>query len=217
MSRIKPQPREDAAASVQATYDKVFGAGRDPIADPGTATGTPGDWYTTWGRVPGILDTFGAYTGSTVPPALKALATMRTGYARQSQFVFSQHCKVARVGGVAEEKIEAVPYWQVSDVFSPLERAVLAYVDALALEGGRVHDKVFDALREGLSEEQILMLTHAISMYIFHATTGRALRMEYDDVPERIVEIPKPPKPKVQDWKNWAWAERAPRKPAKSK
>lgn len=210
MPRIKPQARADAAPSVAAAYDKAFGPSRDPIAEPGTVTGTPGTWYTTWGRVPAIFDSFSAPTGSTVDPKLAELAIIRVGYARQSQFVFSQHCKVARIVGVPEEKIEAVPFWHVSDVFSPLERAALAYADCIAYDGGRVHDKVFDALREGLSEEQILMLTHALNNFVFHATTCRALKMEYDDVPERIVEIPKPSSPQVQDWKTWAWADRAP-------
>ena len=34
----------------------------------------------------------------------------------------------------------------MSDVFSDIERAVLAYTDGLVLEGGRVSDAVFDAL-----------------------------------------------------------------------
>lgn len=211
MSRITPQDRAGATPAIAAAYDRAFGKDRDPIKEPGTATGTPGDWYTTWGRVPGILAAFSAFRGSTLDSKLNEIALMRTGYVRQSQFVFSQHCKAARVMGVEEAKVLDIPYWQVSDAYTPLERAILAYVDGMVLEGGRVHDKVFEALRAGLSEEEILMLSYSISMYVLHATTCRALRMEYDNIPERIVEIPRPAEPhKVQDWRNWAWAERTP-------
>lgn len=201
MPRVKLVPRDQAAAEVQALYDQVFG-GRDPVAEPGTSTGTPGDWWTAWANVPGILKAFSAFpmAQATLDPQLRELAILRTGYARASRFVFSQHCKAARRMGVADEKIDAVPCWTLATCFSPLERAVLAYVDGQMLEGGRVHERVFQALREGLSDEHILMLTYFINMYNLHATTTKALRLEYDNVPERITEIPAPETPRVQDW-----------------
>jgi hypothetical protein len=43
-----------------------------------------------------------------------------------------------------------------------------------------------------LSDEEILELTYVTCMYEMHATMSRALRLEYDDVDERIVEIAAP-------------------------
>jgi len=201
--RIAPQPRKGADPSVVEAYDRMFAEGGDPIANPGTSTGTPGDWWTTWGRVPGILAAFSAFGDSTVDPALKSLATMRVGYTCQSRFVYSQHCKVARVMEVPEEKIAAIPYWSISDVYDRNERCVLAYVDATVFENGRVHDHVFNGLKDFLSDEQILMLTYNINMYRLHATTTRALKMEYDNIEERITEIASPDEPyTVQDWRS---------------
>ncbi|HEX2591291.1 MAG TPA: carboxymuconolactone decarboxylase family protein [Rhizomicrobium sp.] len=202
MPRIKPLSRKDAPPEIVQRYDEIFGEGRDPVAEPGTATGTPGDWWSTWGKVPGILSAFSAYSYRNAPldPALRELAIIRTGYARQSRFVFSQHCKVGRRNGLSDEKIAAIPYWTVADVFTPLERAVLAYVDGQILEGGRVHDKVFDILKAHLSDEEILIVTYLVNAYALHATSTRALRLEYDNVPERVTEIPAPEAPGVQDW-----------------
>lgn len=201
MPRITPLSRADAPPETQAMYDRIFGKGRDP--EGGTATGTPGNWWTIWGRSPEIMAFFTnyPYARSPLPGEIRSLALMRTGYVRQSQFVYSQHCKGARTSGIPEEKIAAVPYWQISDVFTPLERAILTYVDALALEKGRVHDKVFEVLREELGEEQLLMLTYFINFYTLYATTGRSLKLEYDDVPERIIEIPAPETPRVNEWR----------------
>lgn len=204
MPRIKPVTREEATPEMAKMLDRIFGKGRDPNADPGTNTGTPGDWWTVWARSPEIMNFFRNYSYNDAPLAapIRSLALMRTGYVRQSQFVFSQHCKGARTSGVPEEKIAAVPYWQVSNVFTPLERAVLAYVDGLALERGRVHDCVFAELRKGLTDQEILLLTYFINLYILYATTGRSLRLEYDDVPERVAEIPYPETPgAVQEWR----------------
>ncbi|WP_334162533.1 carboxymuconolactone decarboxylase family protein [Phenylobacterium sp.] len=196
MPRLKQVSRAEASPEVLPFYEQMFG-GRDPVAEPGTATGTPGDWWTVWANVPGILKAFSAYPmrDAALDAQLRELAIVRTGYARGSQFVFSQHCKAARRAGVPEAKIEAVPYWTVAEVFTPLERAVLAYVDGTILEGGRVHDEVFGRLRAGLPDDQILMLTYVINMYQLHATATKALRLEYDDVPERVVEIPEPAGP----------------------
>lgn len=43
MPRLRQVPRADAALSVLPLYGLLFGA-RDPVAEPGTATGAPGDW-----------------------------------------------------------------------------------------------------------------------------------------------------------------------------
>jgi alkylhydroperoxidase family enzyme len=106
--------------------------------------------------------------------------------------VFSQHCKAARSVGLAEEKVQAIPAWSSADVFSAEERVVLAYTDCLVLDGGRVPDALFERLRSFLSDVQILELTYVTMTYELHATICRALRLEYDDVEERVVEVPAP-------------------------
>ena len=109
-----------------------------------------------------------------------------------SQFVFSQHCKACRAHGFSEEKIEALKAWSISDLFSPVERTLLAYTDALVQGFGRVDDAVFDALHEHLSDEEILEFTYITMMYTMHAVISVALRIEYDNRPDPIVEIAAP-------------------------
>ena len=125
-------------------------------------------------------------------PKLRELGQTRAGFARGSQFVFSQHCKAARDAGLTEEQVAAIPAWQVADCFSRIERAVLAYADCLVQDGGRVPDDIFEALKSELSDAEILELTYTTCLYEMHATMCRALRLEYDDVDERVVEVPAP-------------------------
>lgn len=194
MPRLRQVPRAEAAPSVLRLYDMLFGA-RDPVAEPGTATGTPGNWWTVFALVPDVFDHavagFALYRSAkrTIDPKLRELGMMRAGFARGSQFVYSQHCKAARTIGVPEAQIRAIPSWQTSDAYSPLERAVLAYTDCLVLQGGRVPDDTFAALRAGLGDEQVLELTYITCTYDLHATMSRALRLEYDDRDEPIREI----------------------------
>ena len=100
--------------------------------------------------------------------------------------------------GIDEEKIEAIPHWQTATCFSAIERAVLAYTDALVYDGGRVAEGVFDALRAELSDEEILEFTYITTMYDMHAVMSRALRTEFDDRDEPIVEIDGPDGPKMK-------------------
>jgi AhpD family alkylhydroperoxidase len=196
--RLRQVSRADAPAGIVTTmYDLLFGE-RDPVAEPGTATGTRGDWWTVFALVPDVLrhavDGFALYQSPdrVLDPQLRELAQLRAGWARGSQFVFSQHCKQARVHGVPEEQIAAVPAWAAAGLWSDEQRAVLAYTDALVLGGGRVADDLMAALRRHLSDEAVLELTYITAMYDMHAVIARALQLEQDDRPDPVVESPDP-------------------------
>ena len=202
MPRLRQVPRAEADASVIPMYDLLFGD-RDPVAQPGTATGTPGDWWTVFALVPEIFEHavrgFALYRNPArrLDPQLRELGQTRVGWARGSQFVFSQHCKSCRTAGISEEKIAAIPHWSASDVFTPPERAALAYTDALVYDGGRVANGVFDALQAHFSDEEILEFTYIIAMYYMHAVMSRALRTEFDDRDDPIVEVDGPDGPRM--------------------
>jgi alkylhydroperoxidase family enzyme len=197
MPRLRQVPRSEAHPNAQKLYELIFGD-RDPVREPGTETGTPGNWWTVFAGVPDCFDHavqgFAFYRSRKrrISPRLRELGQLRAGYARGSRFVFSQHCKAARAVGLSEEQVRAVPAWSVATCFSPIERAVLAYTDCLVLEGGRVPDGVFEALRAELDDTEILELTYVTCTYDMHATMSRALRLEYDDVDDPITEVPAP-------------------------
>ena len=181
MPRLRGVPRSEAPEDIQAVYDMLF-EGRDPVTEPGTATGTPGNWWTVFARVPDCfrhaVAGFAFYRSRNrkLDPKLRELGQVRAGFLRESQFVFSQHCKAARDVGLSEAQVEAIP----------------AYVDELVLQNGRVQDATFENLRGHLSEEEILELSYITALYEMHAILSRALRLEFDDVEERVVEIPEP-------------------------
>lgn len=197
MPRLREVPRTEIHPAAEPLYQMLFGD-RDPTLQPGTGTGTPGDWWSVFALVPDIFDHavagFEVYRSPDrkLDGRLRELGQMRVGFACGSQFVFSQHSKAARDVGVPEEQIASIPHWNVAGCFSPLERAVLAFSDALALDRGRVPDGVFEVLKAHLSDEEILELSFVVGTYAMHAALSRALRLEYDNVDERVVEIPAP-------------------------
>ena len=194
--RLRRVPLAEATdATVAALYKLIFD-GRDPVAEPGTATGTRGDWWTVFANSPDVfahaVAGFALYRSPKrkLDPVLRELGQTRAGWAKGSQFVFSQHCKSLRGLGVDEARIAAVPSWTVADCFDARERAVLAYTDCLVLHAGRTPDPVFAALKAFLSDEQILELTYIVMLYDMHAVMSRALRTEFDDRDDAIVEMP---------------------------
>lgn len=197
MPRLRAIPRAEADPAVQTIYSAVFGD-RDPVAEPGTATGTPGNWWTVFAASRDVLRhavagfTLLNSTDRKLDPALREIALVRTGFAGGSRFVFSQHSKLARAVDLSEEKIAAIPAWAGSNAFDAVERAVLAFVDELVLADGRVQDATFARLRDHLSDEEILELGYAVGTYRMHAMLSRAFRLEYDDVDEPVREVPAP-------------------------
>ena len=197
MPRLEQVRRKDLSDFMKPVFNMLFGD-RDPVDEPGTATGTPGNWWTVFALKPEVfkhaVEGFQLYRSeeSLIDDKVRELGQARAGFARGSQFVFSQHCKAARAEGLSEEQIADIPCWAVSDKFSVEERAVLAYTDELVLSGGRVNDGVFNELKKHFSDAAILEFTYVTCMYEMHATISRALRLEYDDVDERIVEIAAP-------------------------
>jgi alkylhydroperoxidase family enzyme len=196
MTRLRQVPRDEVTArGVRFAYRLVFGD-RDPVAEPGTADGTPGDWWTTFALVPEIMDHclagFAIYRNPDrkLPPRLRELGQARAGWLRSSAFVFSQHCKSLRDAGFTDDQVTALPSWEVATCFTDAERAVLAYTDALVGADGRVPDGTFAALRSHLDDEQILELTYITALYEMHAIMSRALRTEFDDVPDPMDSAP---------------------------
>ena len=194
MPRLRQVPRDEVTSPrVKETYQKHFGD-RDPVVEPGTENGTPGTWWTVFALDPELfglmLDRHQWQFSSEreLDPVLRELALARTGWLAGSIFVFSQHCKVLRRLDVSDERIEAVPSWATHDCYSDVERLVLAYTDDLVSSGGRVADDRFALLRSALSDVAILELSFMVTTYVQSSTVCRALRLEYDDHPDPVVE-----------------------------
>ncbi len=196
--RLKPVSLNEASPEIKKIYKDFFGD-RDPVAQPGTATGTPGDYWTTFALVPDLLQQARDSLMALLQPkrALDAryreLAIIRTGIVGDSRFEYSQHLKVARMVGLPEEKLQAIKGWATSDKFDPAERVVMAATDELV---GRnlVEDATFAALKRHFNDPQILELFYVIGLWRMHGMIVRALHLEYDnDTTARMEEIPAPP------------------------
>ena len=198
MPRLREVPRSEADEDVVLPLYKFLFGDRDPVSEPGTDTGTRGDWWTVFANSPATLkhaaQGFAYYRSPDrkLDPVLREWGQAWAGWATGSQFVFSQHCKSLRGLGVGDEKIAALPNWQSSELFDARERLVLAYADRLVMHHGRVPEALFGQLRSEFSDEEILELTYITCLYFMHGVMSRALRTEFDDRDDPIVEVEAP-------------------------
>jgi alkylhydroperoxidase family enzyme len=194
MPRLNQVPRSEVSDDfTRNMYDFMFGD-RDPVAEPGAVGGTTGDWWTVFAQSPAALRHavrgFRLYRQEvSIRADHRELGQIRAGWVVGSQFVFSQHCKACRSAGLSEEKIAAIPSWQTADCFDHTERLLLAYADCLAGQQGRVPEQLFTDLRDVFSDTEILEFTYTTTMYVMHAIMSRALRLEFDDRDDPIVEV----------------------------
>ena len=197
MPRLRQVRRSELHCGAEPIFQLLFGD-RDPVDEPGTDTGTPGDWWTVFALVPDVFDHathgFALYRSEKrlIDPQLRELGQTRVGWNIGSKFVYSQHCKSCRTVGFTEEQIAAISQWEESDCFSEAQRAVLAYTDGLTLGNGDVSEEVFTELQQHLSDEEILEFTYITCTYAMHAVMSKALKLEFDGEDEPLEEVPGP-------------------------
>jgi alkylhydroperoxidase family enzyme len=197
-NRLRPVSKSEASPEIQQIYRDFFGD-RDPVAQPGTATGTPGDYWTTYALVPDILKTSREslmamlQPNRALPARLRELAILRAAIAGDSKFEYSQHMKVGRMAGLSEAKLAAIKGWVTSDKFDPDERAVMAAADEMVARN-LIEDDTFAALKRHFTDAQIMEIVYVIALWRMHGMIVRALHLEYDtDIASRLVEVPAPP------------------------
>ena len=101
---------------------------------------------------------------SGLPHRLIHLLKLRASQINGCAYCVDMHTKEARKDGLSEQWIALVSAWHESPVYTPEERAVLAWTEAVTnIAQTRAPDAEFNALREFFTEEQIAKLTVAIS------------------------------------------------------
>lgn len=77
--------------------------------------------------------------------------------------------------GVDPRKLEAIGQWRSSEVYTPLERAVLEYSVAATQTPSAVTDEMVARLREDLSDAQVVELAALVSLENFRSRTNGGL------------------------------------------
>ena len=93
-------------------------------------------------------------------PALMELVKIRASQINGCAFCLHMHTRDARAKGEKEERIYLLDAWRESPLFSPRERAALAWTEAVTLVSQtHVPDDVYEQTRAEFSEEELVKLT----------------------------------------------------------
>ncbi|MER5783540.1 carboxymuconolactone decarboxylase family protein [Streptomyces mobaraensis] len=108
-------------------------------------------------------------------PGLKALAVMASAASIGCSWCMDFGYWENQRHGMAHEKLRDVPRWRDSDVYTPLERDVMEYAEAMTATPPTVDDALVERLREHLDDAQLVELTQMISVENLRSRTNAAL------------------------------------------
>jgi AhpD family alkylhydroperoxidase len=108
-----------------------------------------------------------AVDASGLDKTLTELVKLRASQINGCAFCVQFHLNLARKLGVAPVKLDLAAVWRDAPVFTPRERAALAWTEALTglarATGHGVEDHEYDAVREQFSAAEVAFLTAAIA------------------------------------------------------
>ncbi|PQA73507.1 carboxymuconolactone decarboxylase family protein [Brucella oryzae] len=96
--------------------------------------------------------------------SLYELIRIRASQINGCAYCIHMHTRDARKAGETEERLYLVAAWRESPLFTPRERAALAWTEALTLLAQtRAPDEDFEALKAHFTDEEIVKLSMAIN------------------------------------------------------
>jgi len=118
-------------------------------------------------------------TKTELSPKLRELAILRIAKLTGNEYEWVQHYPVALEVGISPEQTEAISYWDRSQNFSDIERAVLRYTDEVVQNAG-VKNETFSILQQHLNSRNIVELTVSIGYWGMVARLLEALQVDID-------------------------------------
>lgn len=104
-----------------------------------------------------------ALSDSAIDRKTHDLVTIRASQINGCAFCLDMHVKEAKIHGESDLRVHHVAVWHESNLFSPQERAALAWTEALTrLSEDGVSDALYDQVRAQLSEKELSDLTFLV-------------------------------------------------------
>ena len=117
---------------------------------------------------------------TTLGPRLIELVKMRASQINGCAFWLDSHSKELRKNGETEQRIYLLDAWRESPLYSPRERAALAWTEALTLiSQTHAPDDIYDEVRRHFDEKEAVDLTTLIGMINLWNRLAISLRYEH--------------------------------------
>ncbi|WP_395399401.1 carboxymuconolactone decarboxylase family protein [Pseudoduganella sp. UC29_106] len=110
-----------------------------------------------------MLDLNNAIQNCAIEESIRHLVEIRASQINGCAFCLDMHIKQARIFGERELRIYHLSAWRESTLFSPRERACLAWTDVLTrLPEGGVPEEIYERVRTQLSEKELSDLSFVV-------------------------------------------------------
>lgn len=113
--------------------------------------------------------------------ALRELVIMQVAHLNGAPYEAKQHAPLALKEGLTSAQLDALPQWQASDLFDPVQRAVLQLTDTMTRDV-QVPPEQMRELRNHLDERKLVELVGTIAAYNMVSRFLQALHIHADDV-----------------------------------
>lgn len=114
---------------------------------------------------------------STLSPQLKELIEFRVSQINGCAYCLDMHSKDLRASGETEQRIYMLSAWRETELYSPKERAALAWAEALTtLRDQEVPEAVFQEATAQFSEQELIDVTTAVLLINCHNRINIAFR-----------------------------------------
>ena len=133
-------------------------------------------------------------------PQLKALAEMSAAAAIECSWCIDFGYHEAHSKRLDTVKIAAVPRWRTAAVFTPVERRVLEYAEAMTATPPTVTDQLVQALRQDIGDAALVELTMMVAVENLRSRFNAALGLASQGFSEscRVPQAPTQPGPSGQ-------------------
>ncbi|MFG2561086.1 carboxymuconolactone decarboxylase family protein [Streptomyces sp. NPDC048496] len=127
-------------------------------------------------------------------PQLKALAVMTSAATVGCSWCMDFGYWENHRHGMDPRKLREVPVWRESEAYTPRERDVMEYAEAMSLTPPEVTDELVDRLRTALGEKALVEPTTMVAVENMRSRTNSALGLTSQGFKDQC-EVPRPAAP----------------------
>ncbi|WP_455286773.1 carboxymuconolactone decarboxylase family protein [Cupriavidus necator] len=110
-----------------------------------------------------LMELGALFQKTTVEQPIRELVEIRASQLNGCAFCVDMHIKQAKIHGERELRLHHVAIWRESTLFSPRERAALAWTEVLTnIPAHGVPDDIFERVRTQFSEKELSDLTFLV-------------------------------------------------------
>jgi alkylhydroperoxidase family enzyme len=156
MARVRYLRRADGADPV--VFDRLERERKVPTANI----------FLALTQTPALLDGFLTYANalrsSPLEQRLRELAILTVGHLTDSRYEVAHHQSHGLKAGLTQAQLDAVPGFETSPLYTPQEKAVMAYARESTLKVG-VSDSTWRAVAAFLGEAELIALVLVVAWY----------------------------------------------------